>query len=159
MQDLATDQVSVSAVMLKQASSHPWGSDVWTLLGLIPGLSQDELNQAQLQGEIHYFPALSLQLYPLHCDAYYQNLMSGAPKVYLVCPQFESQPDDVPQPLLITVDYDEAASYMETGEQIFTAALPEELCEWLERFVLEHYQPEKPKKRRRKQWHEKEVKS
>jgi len=154
MQEPANDQISVSAVMLKQASSHPWGSDIWTLLGLIPGLSQDELTQAQDKGDLHYLAELKLQLYPLHCDAYYQNLMSGSPKVYLVSPQT----DAVPQPFLITVDYDEAASYMETGEQIFNADLPEELCEWLELFVLQHYQPEKPKKRRRKKWHD-EVKS
>ena len=150
-----SDHVEVSAVMLKQASSHPWGSDLWSLLGLIPGLSQTALSQAQDKGDIHYLPDLKIQLFPLHCDAYYQNLMSGQPKVYVISPQT----DDIPQPLLITVDYAEAASYMETGEQIFNAALPEELCLWLERFVLAHYQPEKPKKRRRKQWHEKEVKS
>jgi len=155
MLDTPSDHVEVSAVMLKQASSHPWGSDTWTLLGLIPGLSQSELSQAQDEGDIHYLPELKIHLYPLHCEAYYQNLMSGEPKVYLVCPQS----DEAPQPLLITVDYDEAASYMETGEEIFNAALPEELCEWLERFVLAHYQPEKPKKRRRKKWHVNEVKS
>lgn len=155
MQEPAKDQISVSAVMLKQTSSHPWGSDVWTLLGLIPGLSQTTLSEAQDKGDIHYLPDLKIQLYPLHCDTYYQNLMSGEPKVYVVSPQT----DDMPKPFLITVDYDEAASYMETGEQVFNAELPEELCLWLERFVLQHYQPEKPKKRRREQWHDSEVKS
>jgi len=155
MLDTPSDHVEVSAVMLKQASSHPWGSDIWTLLGVIPGLSQAELSQAQSKGELHYFPDGHLQLYPQHCESYYQNLISGQAQVYMVCPQSDS----VPQPLLITVDYDEAASYMETGEQIFNAALPEDLCLWLERFVLAHYQPEKPKKRRRKKWHVNEVKS
>ncbi|OUR64768.1 hypothetical protein A9Q79_05605 [Methylophaga sp. 42_25_T18] len=155
MLDTPSDHVEVSAVMLKQASSHPWGSDLWSLLGLIPGLSQTALSQAQDKGDIHYLPSLKIQLYPQHCESYYQNLISGQAQVYMVCPQS----DEAPQPLLITVDYDEAASYMETGEQIFNAALPEELCLWLERFVLAHYQPEKPKKRRRKKWHVNEVKS
>ena len=63
------------------------------------------------------------------------------------------------KPLLITVDSDEAASYMETDEQVLSANLSVELCQWLERFVLTHYQPEEPKKRRRKQWHNEEQKN
>ena len=56
------------------------------------------------------------------------------------------------QPVLLTVDFDEAASYMEAGEKVFDAPLPDVLCVWLERFLLSHYQPEQPKKRRRKRW-------
>jgi len=150
MQDLANDQITVSIVMLKQASTHPWGSAVWSLLGLLPGLSEAELSLAQDKGDIHYFPDFSVQLHPLHSDSYYHNLMSGKPKIYVISPQEE----DTPQPFLVTVDYDEAASYMETGEQIFNAPLPSALCDWVEQFVLTHYQPEKPKKRRRKKWHD-----
>jgi hypothetical protein len=95
---------------------------------------------------------LSVKLFPLHGDSYYHNLMSEQPKIYLVCNHNDE--DTIPlKPLLITVDYDEAASYMETGEQVLSAHLSVGLCQWLERFVLTHYQPEEPKKRRRKQWH------
>jgi len=78
-------------------------------------------------------------------------LLSGKAQIYVVSQQDSSK---IPVPLLITIDYDEAAAYMETGEQVFNADLPEALCKWLEGFVLTHYQPEEPKKRRRKQWHE-----
>lgn len=153
MQEKSSDQLVISAVMLKQASQHQWGSDIWSLSGLIPGLSQPEMEEIQLGGELHIWPDLSLMLYPLHCDSYYHNLVSDQPKVYLVCSL-----DDLllPKPLLLTVDYDEAASYMETGEEVFSAALPEELCRWLEGFVLTHYQPERQKKRRRQKWHDAE---
>lgn len=156
MQETPSDHVIVSAVMLRQVSQHPWGDHVWSLLGLIPGLSQQELTQAAKQGELHYWSDLSLQLYPLHCESYYHNLMSGKPQAYFVSQQ---DADQTPSPLLLTVDYDEAASYMETGEQIFNADLPDELCVWLERFVLNHYQPERSKKRRRKQWYDKDPKT
>jgi len=153
-----SDHFSVSAVMIKQASQHLWGSDIWSLVGVVPGVSQTELSQLEKQGELHLWPDLALQLYPLHCDSYYHNLVSNEPKIYLVC----SQDDDVsepPQPLLLTVDYDEAASYMETSEAVFNTLLPEELYCFLERFVLTHYQPKEPKKRRRKKWHNNEIKS
>lgn len=152
MQEKETDQYSVAAVMLKQKSKHPWGEDIWSLRGVIPGLSSTELSQLESEGEIYVWPDLSLTLFPLHGDSYYHNLMSEQPKIYLVCNQ-SNEEGVPPKPLLMTVDSDEAASYMETDEQVLSAHLSVELCQWLERFVLIHYQPEEPKKRRRKQWH------
>lgn len=153
MTEAALDHSLVSAVMLKQVSKHPWGEDLWSLSGLVPGLSITELSQIELQGELHIWPDLALKLYPLHCDSYYHNLSSKQPQVYLVCTRSEGAAES-PKPQLLTVDYDEAASYMETGEEVYNTALPEELCKWLEAFVLTHYQPEKQKKRRREKWHD-----
>lgn len=157
MQENPSDHFSVSAVMLKLSSQHPWADDVWSLAGLVPGLSQDELVQIEEKGELHIWSDLQLQLYPLHCDSYYHNLISDQPKVYLVCGQNEDS-SAPPQPLLLTLDYDEAASYMETDEAVFSTALSDELGIFLERFVLTHYQPEQPKKRRRQKWHNNEDK-
>lgn len=150
MQQNLTDKKIISAVMLQQASKHPWGSDIWTLAGVIPGLSQTELSQLELTGNLHYWSNLELQLHVLHCDAYYQNLVSANPQIYLVSQQ---QSGETPSPLLVTVDFDEASSYMETGSQVFYSSLPQPLALWLEAYVLAHYQPEKPKKRRRELWH------
>ena len=156
MNETPSDHFSVTAVMLRLKSQHVWGEDLWALLGLLPGLTKSEMTQAESQGTLFYWPDLILQLYPLHCHSYYHNLISEQPKVYLVCNTNESES---PQPLLMTVDYDEAASYMETDEQVFNAPLADELCVWLERFVLAHYHPEKPQKRRRELWHESERRS
>ncbi|MDC9724996.1 MAG: DUF3305 domain-containing protein [Gammaproteobacteria bacterium] len=152
MQENSSDHFSASAVMLKQASKHPWGDELWSLSGLVPGLSPSDLSEIESRGEVHIWPDLIIKLYPLHCDSYYHNLSSEQPKIYLVCSQDDSAMS--PKPHLLTVDYDEAASYMETGEEVFNTALPEALCKWLERFVLMHYQPEKSKKRRRQKWHD-----
>ena len=154
MTQAVSDQFLVSAVMLKQESQHPWGEDLWSLSGIVPGLSTTDLSQIELQGELHIWPDLALKLYPLHCDSYYHNLSSKQPQVYLVCTWDEKSL--APKPHLLTVDYDEAASYMETGEEVFNTVLPESLCKWLEAFVLAYYQPEKKKKRRREKWHDAE---
>jgi hypothetical protein len=150
MQQNVTDKKIISAVMLQQASKHRWGSDIWKLAGVIPGLSQTELSQLELEGNLHYWSNLEVQLHVLHCDAYYQNLISANPQIYLVSQQPSGE---TPTPLLVTVDFDEASSYMETGSQVFYSRLPETLALWLEAFVLAHYQPKKPKKRRRENWH------
>jgi hypothetical protein len=153
MHEAPSDHFTVTPVMLREKSQHKWGEDLWTLRGVLPGLTKGEIKQAELQGTLFFCFDLVIQLYPLHCAAYYQNLISEQPKIYLVCNANESES---PQPLLMTVDYDEAAAYMETGEQVFHAALADVLCVWLERFVLAHYRPKKPKKRQREHWHESE---
>ena len=137
--------------MLKQESSHPWSDSTWSLVGLVPGMSQDELAGYESQGELHIWPDLLLNLYILHCDSYYHNLISEQPKVYLVCNQDE---EGLLKPVVLTVDYDEAASYMETNEQVFNTQISADLCQWVEQFVLTHYQPEERKVRRRKKLHD-----
>lgn len=138
--------LAITAVILQRKSQHIWGTDNWSLLGLLPYVSEQTIQQAEAQGSVHYLTDLVLQLHPLHSDVYYHNLMSGKPQVYVIS---QLVPDQLPLPILITVDYDEAAAYMETGEQVLNTDLPENLCQWLEQFVLTHYQPEKPMKRRR----------
>ncbi len=144
-----SDHIYVSALVLCSQSSHPWGNELWSLERVVPSERGDE--RLNLNDKVVEWPDLKLQIYSNHCESYYQNLMANTPKIYLVCLRQES--GDL-KPHFITVDYDEANAYIETGEEVLIASLPESLCQWLERFVLEHYQPEKPKKRRRKQWHD-----
>jgi hypothetical protein len=148
--DTPLAEQSIAAVMLKRPSPNAWVSASWSLLGSLPGLSELDLSTVAEQGELHIIADLSLKLYVQHCDAYYVNLTSQQPKIYFVC----LDQDDVLKPILITLDFDEAAAYMETGERVFDAPLSEALCLWLEQFVLQHYQPEAPKKRKRKNWTE-----
>lgn len=111
------------------------------MLGVIPGLSETQLSNAQNEGELHYYPDLHLRLFRHYCDSYYQNLMSEQAKIYFI----GRLENDLFTPVLLTVDFDEAASYMEAGEHVMEAALPDELCVWLERFLIYHYAPEAPK--------------
>jgi hypothetical protein len=143
-----SDSFSLSPLMVKKPSANRWVTVSWSLLGVLPGLSQQQISEAQLSGEVVELPAMTVQLFKQHCEAYYQNLLSSQPQLYLVT---ETEADAL-QPLLMTVDYDEAASYMETDHIIHQTALPDALCVWLERYVLKHYVPEQKKKRRRQQW-------
>ncbi len=152
MSDTPAAQHTVSAVLVKRPSPNQWVESSWSLLGSLPGLSETQLADAAVSGELHIIPDLALNLYVRHCDAYYINLTSEQPKIYFAC----LDNDATLTPILMTVDFDEAAALMETGERILDAPLSESLCLWLEKFVLEHYKPEKLKKRRRTNWHQKE---
>lgn len=148
MRDAPADHFDVSALLLKQPSKHRWAKSSWRLLGIVPGLVDAEITAAQQQGEVITLTSLRLQLYRQFCESYYVNLTAEKTKVYLVC---RDEGDNL-SPVLLTVDFDEAASYMEASEKVLDAPLPDVLCVWLERFVLSHYQPQQPKKRRRKRW-------
>lgn len=151
MQNQPADTFSVSAVLVKKPSQHRWAKASWSMLGVIPGLTEAQLQAAQQQGELLFLNAVTLQLYPQFCQSYYLNLTAKQPKIYLVCREKTNEL----QPVVLTVDFDEAAAYMEAGELMFDAPLPVSLCIWLERFVLTHYQLEAPKKRQRQRWHKK----
>jgi hypothetical protein len=150
MQDSPSDHFPVTAVLLRKPSQHRWQKASWRLLGFLPGLEEAELNQAAEQGELIYLTELQFQLHKPHCDAYYHNLMAEQPKGYLIC----SEDGDTLAPMLATVDFDEAASFMETDEMVLDAPLADALCVWLEHYVVAHYKPVAPKKRRRHRWFE-----
>ena len=155
MSDTPVENCSVSAVLVKRPSPNQWVDASWSLLGTLPGLSEKQLTDAAAEGEIHILTDLSLNLYVQHCDAYYINLTSNQPKIYFGCTENE----ETVEPITLTVDFDEAAALMETGERVLEAPLSESLCLWLEKFVLQHYKPEKLKKRRRTDWHQNQQQS
>lgn len=152
MQVSPSDQFPVTAVLLRKPSPSRWLKASWQLIGFMPGLEQAQLAEAAERGELIYLTDLQFQLHKEHCDAYYHNLMSGQPKGYLIC----SEEGDNLAPMLATVDFDEAASFMETDEVVFDAPLADALCVWLEHFVVAYYQPAAPKKRKRRKWHDAE---
>jgi len=150
MLDSPSDNFAVTAVLHRKPSSNRWLKASWSLLGTLPGLEEQNLAKASQSGELIYLTELQLKLFKQHCDAYYINLMSDQPKVYLVCTNEQGEL----APMLLTVDFDEAAAYMETGETVFDAPLADALCVWLEHFVVAHYKPIAPKKRKRRKWHD-----
>jgi hypothetical protein len=94
---------------------------------------------------------MRMHLYKDDAESYYYNLVSDNPSVFVICNQEAGEPL---QPFIVTLSYGEATSYMETDEIVETVAMPPELYRWAEHFVLEHYVPEKRKKRKRDNWKE-----
>lgn len=144
-----SDRLTLQPVMLKQPSEHRWLKARWSLLGTLPGLSQSMMDTAGEQGELLVLPPMTVRLHRQFCEAYYLNLVSEHPKIYLICQESDQT---ALSPLMLSVDFDEAAAYMEAAEPIYEAPLADELCVWLERYVMTHYQPQKLKKRKRRRW-------
>ena len=129
-----------------------WSDGRWRVEAVIAGAATgDDPAPRQVQEQVWLWPCLSVSLFVDKAESYYMNLISERPRVFLVC---GTQPDGQLQPLQATLSFDEAAAYEEGGQLVADAAMPPEIYQWLEAFVLAHYMPEKRRKRKRDNWQE-----
>lgn len=157
-----TSQFPVSVLMHFQATQNNfWSNGQWEASGLIVGEVGEKITgghkgskqvvRRDLENSQYLWSGLTVALYKDESESYYHNLMSDSPKAFIVCRSNEDESSHC-QPFLVTLSYDEAASYMEVDELVYSVDMPPELYRWVEQFVLEHYVPEKKRKRRRDSW-------
>lgn len=101
----------------------------------------------------YFWTGFELNFYRDGGESYWHALVGQQQQIYVVCQDDE---EDEMAPLLVTADYDEAMAYQEADDTVLSAAMPAEIYQVLERFVLENYAPEQKKRRKRKQWHSQE---
>jgi hypothetical protein len=160
------DEFSVSVLVeFRKVADNRWEEGRWHVAdvvagelektrpgtGHVSGHMQDRQLHAATKGQQFLHSGLRLRLYKDDAESYYYNLVSDNPAVFVICNQ---EPGEPLQPFIATLSYGEATSYMETDEIVETVAMPPELYRWAERFVLEHYVPEKRRKRKRDNWKE-----
>ncbi len=146
-------QLALSVIMEKKPSTHPWAEFSYQALGVVVSQGDPEAEQKCIYqaGDIEHIliSGLSLRLHIDECESYYHNLMSPEPSCFIVA----SNPDDssaMPEPYLVSLSFDEAHSYLEGDEQVYSVAIPPELYRWAEAYVLTHYIAIKKKKRKLK---------
>ena len=150
------DSFSVSVIVeYRKARDNRWEDGHWQVTGVVAGSDSDDRGTGARQlhsatgGQQYLWSGLQIQLHRDDAESYYFNLVSDKPGVFIICNQEAGEP---PEPLIATLSYGEATSYMETDEVVESVDMPAELYRWAERFVLEHYVPEKRKKRKRDNW-------
>jgi len=151
--------LNLAVVMEKQPSTHPWAEFSYQALGVVvrDGEEEKSVSRVYQNGEVEHFlvTGLNLQLHPDECESYYHNLMSPEPGCFIVADQPDDS-DDMPLPYLVSLSFDEVHAYLEGDEQIYSVAIPAELYQWAEAYVLTHYVAIRKTKRKLKNWHETE---
>ena len=152
------DAFSLSVLVeYRELPDNRWEQGRWCVTGVVAGsrgddgAPRDRELHAATKGQQFLHTGLTLRLYEDDAESYYFNLVSEQPRVFVICSQEAGGPL---RPFIATLSYGEATSYMETDEIVESVAMPPELYRWAERFVLEHYVPEKRKKRKRENWKE-----
>ncbi len=148
--------IAVAVIMERRpVEGMRWVSERWQAVGVVTGERAQgrefacETIHADEEGEQYLWTGFTIELYNDEGMSYYSNLMGDKPSIFVVCSTDE---EERLAPFLVTVSYDEAASYMETDDAVFSVPIPQDIYLWLERYVLENYVPEKTKKRKRKDW-------
>lgn len=137
----------------RETPEDRWSDGRWEVVGVVAERGATAETTPRLMrsggGERRYlWSGLTLELFRDDAASYYHNLMGECPSVFVVCDRTE---DEGLRPSLATLSYDEAGSYME-AEEVCSVPMPPEIYRWVEGFVLEHYLPERPRKRKRDAW-------
>jgi hypothetical protein len=147
------------AVECRQARVGQWTQEQWEAMAVVAG--EDVMTREPSATLVHedaecrryLWTGLKLSLYKDACESYWYNLMSGKPYLFVVCYVDE---DDAGEerliPALVTADQQEATGHMETDDHVYSVPMPEQVHEWLERYVVAHYVPAQKKKRKRREW-------
>ncbi len=147
-----------SVIMQSSPSSSKWIDEVWDAVGVvtIEGNGHGKELRQVIQGtnKLLIYSGLSVSLHLDECESYYHNLMSPEPGCFIVAREEDSEGNesDVPIPFLITLSFDEAHAYLEGDDIVYSVAIPAELYQWTEAYIIENYSAEKRKKRKRKEW-------
>lgn len=149
----------VSAVMESTRSKRgPWHVPVWRLIGFVAGQSVSGDSPQRLpvhtsEGQTQWlWTGLNVALFRDSSESYWYNLVGRRPSLFLVC---REHAEGELVPFTVTANYDEAGAHMEIDDLVFSAPIPPELHLQLEAFVMQHYQPQQPEKRKRVNWTEK----
>lgn len=143
--------------VLMRRSENPdsrWGIPRWELLGVLPDVEPPEslqrrvIHQAQGQRDFEW-SGLRVYLFRDAAESYWYNLVGREPSLFVIC-----RPGDgiELEPFAVTANYDEAGAHQETDDTVFSAPLPSVFVPELEEFVMTHYRPVEPRKRRRRDW-------
>ena len=155
------DSFAVSVLMERRlARSGPWSEYQWDCVAVLAGenvhsgqpgwtLVSDDGERARFM-----WSGLQISLYKDGCESYWYNLQSEKPFLFVICfhdkvPEDESM---AVQPFVVSPNQDEANSHLESEDLVYSVPMPEPLIDWLERFVVDHYEPFIKKKRKRRNW-------
>jgi hypothetical protein len=147
---------TVAVIMQRsQVRQGRWTVPTWRAVSVVAGdnlvgkgtgqtpIYEDE-NEAQF-----LWSGFSLELYRDQAEEYWYNLTSDKPSLFVIC---HESPGGELTPFRVAADQDSASVCCEGDDHVFAVPIPPEIYQRLEQFVVAHYVPKKPKKRKRKNW-------
>ena len=154
-------RIPVSVLLERRlARVGPWSQVQWEAVAVVAGEEVvSERGEATLVHEDdecrrYLWPGLVVELFPDGCESYWYNLLSERPSLFVVC--FERDEDEEGEtelvPAIVTASQDEANAHLESDDPVYSVPMPEKIVEWVERYVVDNYEPEVRKKRKRRDW-------
>lgn len=149
--------IPVAVIMSRRMATHRgWSYPRWELEGVVAGaVTEAEPRRERVHAddgvEELMWRGFALRLHKDSAESYWYNLVGRHPSLFVVC---RENGDGELEPCLVTADHDEAGAHMEADDAVFSAPMPAEIHQRLEAYVMDHYKPEPPRKRKRENWKE-----
>jgi hypothetical protein len=145
---MPVEKFDVSVVMARLQSNNRWVAVRWEARGIIPGetpggsrrILVDSTHERQI-----LFGGHVIELRRDEAQGYYLNVTSPGPSAFVMW----RMRNEEAVPVLVTASYDEAARWLDAGEQVDPVPLPAEYVRIIAQFAAEHYKPEIKSGRRR----------
>lgn len=138
---MAEESVAVGVIVEKRKALSPWIDFTWSAVSVVPGMPEAPpmtLIERSDEAETYYLGAAILAFVSAETANYRDNLISGAPKLWVVM-RIEDE-DGNPSLLTVTADPSEGEAHTQAGSNLVDAVpmLPE-IAAFLAAFVDEHH--------------------
>jgi hypothetical protein len=144
-------RIPVDVIMERVPLHNRWVSERWLPVAVVAASAHATRGAfARLAGEVERWRCGSyhVELHPSEAEGYYLNLTATEPKAFVLW-RIAEQDEPAARPVIVTVSYNEAARFLDGGEQVEGVPLPELLADVMRPFIALHYKPEPRRKARR----------
>jgi hypothetical protein len=156
-QTMSPFRFPVSVIMQRhQAGPAPWSTARWEAVGVVAGSivgdgdPQRTLIRSEGGVDQVLWTGLDVVLHKEDMESYRYNLEASSPSLFILC---RADGEDM-IPVTTTLNYDEAGRCTEAEDTAYAVPMPPELYQWLERYVVENYVSQEPRKRKKENWAE-----
>jgi hypothetical protein len=143
--------ISVGVIAERRKAKSPWIDFVWRPISVLPGVPQTQpwtMLDGNAEVAMFYVGSAGVALYRSETARYRENLLSGAPAIWVVMRLTGTEP---PYELVtVTADPSEGEALTQTGTDLVESVpMPHALQELIETFVAEHHVEQEFYKRER----------
>ena len=128
-----------------------WASERWqpaaVVLDTAPSPKPGPTRESGEGGREQWrFGGLEIELHRSEAEGYFLNMTSPDPRVFVMWRMSEEGVSPPAHPVIVTVSYNEAARFMDGGEQVDGVPMIPALAHWVRAFVADNYKPEPRRK-------------
>jgi hypothetical protein len=129
-----------------------WIDERWQVAGVVCGSAVAGGRERRVlrdgpEGTHYLWPGLELRLRAADAESYYYNLLGDNPSLYVYC---DAADDGELVPVSVSAEYIDAMWHQEFGNLTFAVPMPAEVYRSIEQFVAQHYVPEEPRRKRKR---------
>ena len=131
-----------AVIMERRPGCDRWATERWEAKGIVRDApaadNAPRVIYADERSEQILFPGLALRLQAREAEGYYVNITASQPKVFVMW----RMDGAIARPEYITASYLEGGGWVDSGENVDSVALPQDLLPHIAEFVAAHYRPE-----------------